>query len=78
MSRLATLSSKAYLLFALLTTGLAQANPIHHHHFTSSDGVRLHYLEAGKGEQTLVFIPGWVMPAAVFEQQLGAVPAPLC
>ena len=65
MSRLAALSSKLYLLLALLTTGLAQANPIHHRYFTSSDGVRLHYLEAGKGERTLVFIPGWVMPAAV-------------
>jgi microsomal epoxide hydrolase len=35
--------------------------------------VRLHYLEAGKGERTLVFVPGWVMPAAVFEQQLLAL-----
>jgi len=41
-----------------------------HHHFESSDGVRLHYLEAGKGSDTLVFIPGWLMPAAVFEKQL--------
>ena len=73
MSRLAALPSKLYLLLALLTTGLAQANPIHHRYFTSSDGVRLHYLEAGKGERTLVFIPGWVMPAAVFEQQLLAL-----
>ena len=73
MSCLAALSSKLYLLLALLTTCLAQANPIHHRYFTSSDGVRLHYLEAGKGERTLVFIPGWVMPAAVFEQQLLAL-----
>lgn len=73
MSCLAALSSKLYLLLALLTACLAQANPIHHRYFTSSDGVRLHYLEAGKGERTLVFIPGWVMPAAVFEQQLLAL-----
>ncbi len=45
-----------------------------HHYFTTSDGVRLHYLEAGntadKAKQTLVLIPGWIMPAAVFEAQL--------
>jgi microsomal epoxide hydrolase len=43
---------------------------VQHHSFKTSDGVRLHYLEAGTGPQTIVFIPGWLMPAAVFEQQL--------
>ena len=32
--------------------------------FISSDGIKLHYLSGGQGEQTLVFIPGWLMPAA--------------
>jgi microsomal epoxide hydrolase len=39
-------------------------------HFKTSDGVSLSYLEAGAGAQTIVFIPGWVMPAAIFQQQL--------
>jgi non-heme chloroperoxidase len=39
-------------------------------YFETSDGVRLHYLEAGKGPETLVFVPGWLMPAAVFEGQV--------
>jgi microsomal epoxide hydrolase len=73
MSRLVTLSKTVYVLLALLSAGFAHANPSHHRYFTSSDGVRLHYIEAGKGERTLVFIPGWVMPAAVFEQQLLAL-----
>jgi non-heme chloroperoxidase len=38
-------------------------------HFTTSDGVELHYLEAGSG-QTMVFVPGWTMPAEVWEPQL--------
>jgi microsomal epoxide hydrolase len=38
-------------------------------HFTTSDGVRLHYLEAGAGP-TLVFVPGWTMPAEVWEPQI--------
>ena len=70
MNRLQTLLRVFCCTLSLLTTGLSQATPVHHHYFKTTDGVRLHYLEAGKGEQTLVFIPGWVMPAAVFEQQL--------
>lgn len=38
-------------------------------HFTTSDGVELHYLEAGSGPP-LVFVPGWTMPAEVWELQL--------
>jgi microsomal epoxide hydrolase len=41
--------------------------------FETSDGVRLHYLEAGKGPETIVLIPGWLMPAMVFDAQLGAL-----
>lgn len=41
--------------------------------FRTSDGLNLHYLEAGTAAQTLVFIPGWLMPAAIFEKQLAAL-----
>ena len=37
--------------------------------FTTSDHVRIHYLEAGKGP-ALVFIPGWTMPADIWENQI--------
>ena len=37
--------------------------------FTTSDGVRLHYLEAGLG-RPLVLLPGWTQPAAGFAAQL--------
>lgn len=37
--------------------------------FTTSDGVRLHYLEAGHGH-TIVFVPGWDMPAWIFQRQI--------
>lgn len=40
-------------------------------YFTSSDGVRLHYLEAGASHsRTLVFVPGWTMPAWIFDPQI--------
>lgn len=38
-------------------------------HFTTSDSVELHYLEAGSGP-TIVFVPGWTMPAWIWERQL--------
>lgn len=41
-------------------------------HFTTSDGVKLHYIEAGQGARTLVFVPGWTMPAWIFERQVAA------
>lgn len=53
-----------------MLSGLAWASPGKSQHFTSSDGVTLRYLEAGSGDTTLVFIPGWLMPARIFEKQL--------
>ncbi len=40
--------------------------------FTTSDGVKLHYMEAGKG-QPLVMIPGWSQTAAQFKHQLSGL-----
>lgn len=37
--------------------------------FTTSDNVRLHYLEAGSGP-AIVFIPGWTMPVWIWEKQI--------
>jgi microsomal epoxide hydrolase len=43
------------------------------HYFITSDGVRLHYLEAGRRDApTIVFIPGWTMPAWIFSAQIRA------
>jgi non-heme chloroperoxidase len=47
------------------TTG----NTIQDGFFTTSDHVKLHYLEAGQG-QALVFIPGWLLPAEIWKFQL--------
>ncbi len=37
--------------------------------FQTSDGIRIHYLEAGSG-QPIVFIPGWTMPAWIWQKQI--------
>jgi microsomal epoxide hydrolase len=42
--------------------------------FITSDGARLHYLEAGPSEAwTVLFVPGWTMPAWIFEKQIDAL-----
>ena len=41
--------------------------------FMTSDGVRLHVIEAGPSQaQTIVFVPGWTMPAWIFQAQIAA------
>ena len=41
--------------------------------FVTSDGVRLHVIEAGPPKaQTIVFVPGWSMPAWIFQLQINA------
>ena len=37
--------------------------------FLSSDGVSLHYLDAGRGTP-IVFVPGWDMPGWIFQAQI--------
>jgi len=70
LARLLTLA-----LWPAFWPALGLAAPVHHHTFKTSDGVRLHYIEAGRGNQTIVLIPGWLMPAAVFEKQFEALSA---
>jgi non-heme chloroperoxidase len=47
---------------------LAQAE-FQSEHFRTSDGVELHYLEAGSGP-TLVLVTGWTMPAEIWQHQI--------
>lgn len=61
-----------WLVPALLLASVsgASANPeAKSGYFTTSDGVRLHYLEAGSGP-AIVFVPGWMNPAWIWEPQI--------
>jgi non-heme chloroperoxidase len=43
-------------------------------YFTTSDSVRLHYLEAGSPTRpTIIFVPGWTMPAWIWMPQIAAL-----
>lgn len=62
------------LLFAALLSPAGAADMA----VTTSDGVRLHLIEAGPSQglrslaQTIVFVPGWAMPAWIFQAQIAA------
>lgn len=55
-------------LFARTASAAADGDGMSRY-FRTSDGVRLHYLEAGRGP-TLVFVPGWTMPAEIWDAQI--------
>jgi non-heme chloroperoxidase len=38
-------------------------------YFTTTDGIRLHYIDEGAGD-TLLFVPGWIMPAEIWRRQI--------
>ena len=58
------------LLLGVLAPSAAASEPGAHRYFSTSDGVRLHYWEAGRGDLTLVFVPGWTMPAEIWKAQI--------
>jgi non-heme chloroperoxidase len=61
------------LCILLLTLALpAQTPAAKSDFFKTSDGIRIHYLEAGSG-QAIVFIPGWTMPAWIWQKQIDAL-----
>lgn len=61
----------AIIVFLVLTLAPpSSASPLETEHtFKTSDRVWLHYKNVGQGQRTLVFIPGWLMPADVFKHQ---------
>ncbi len=59
---------------SMLTTAEAQSvSGTVDRYFTTSDHIRLHYLEAGPaGAPVMVLVPGWTMPAWIFTPQIAA------
>ena len=64
--------SRTVLVAALLWTLLGGAWAADMQ-FTTSDSVRLHLIDAGPpNAPTIVFVPGWTMPAWIFQPQIAA------
>jgi microsomal epoxide hydrolase len=78
----ATVIAKRVIYLALLTCLLHCATPadaatratVRDGYVTLADGTRIRYLEAGTGTDapTLIFIPGFLMPAMIWKEQLEA------
>ena len=49
----------------------AADDPLTNEYFRTSDEIKIHYIEGGdKTNPTLLFIPGWTMPASIWRPQL--------
>ena len=71
MRTVRSLCSAALLLASL--AGAAAPSRAADGFFNTSDGVRLHIIVAGPARaQTIVFVPGWTMPAWIFQAQIDA------
>ncbi len=56
-----------------LSAAAHAAVPTRDHFFKTTDGVRLHWIEAGPpAAPTIVLVPGWAMPAWIFQHQIDA------
>ena len=60
-----TLGIVVVLLVATTVAGAAEKSGT----ITTSDGIKIHYIEAGQGP-AILFIPGWTMPAEVWRPQI--------
>ena len=59
------------LAFIVRSAGAQDMSRAQSRFFVTSDGVRLHYLEAGpRRGHTIVFVPGWTMPAWIWQPQI--------
>jgi non-heme chloroperoxidase len=57
------------VLMCILAVPVVVAQTAKSDFFKTSDGTRIHYLEAGSG-RAIVFIPGWTMPAWIWQKQI--------
>jgi non-heme chloroperoxidase len=61
--------NRLFLFICILAISAHAAVHAKSENFRTSDGVSLHYFDAGSGP-AIVFIPGWTMPADIFEPQI--------
>jgi microsomal epoxide hydrolase len=59
----------AVMVLCILSAAGAVAQGTKSESFKTSDGIRIHYLETGSG-RPIVFIPGWTMPAWIWQKQI--------
>ena len=71
MKRCTLLLSSLVLSLALTSAASAQAPKTKSGFVTTADGAKIHYIQAGTSKQpTILFVPGWTMPAWIWEHQI--------
>jgi non-heme chloroperoxidase len=71
VKRILILSSLAFLLsIAAAVPGQSKEKEQWKDLYVSVGDIKIHYLDAGSGDRTLVFIPGWTMPAEIWRDQI--------
>jgi microsomal epoxide hydrolase len=70
MNRRTALYVAALVLLSVAVFAAAAAKGPWIDKFIQVGDIKIHYLEAGGGDRTLVFIPGWIVPADVWREQL--------
>ena len=70
VSRFAAFFFFAVLMFEQTSSAAPLSADLKEKSFVTSDRVRLTYVTGGTGEVDLIFIPGWLMPAEIFQPQL--------
>jgi len=71
--RIAACIATALLLLLAHPAAAQRDGTTQSRYFITGDGVRLHYLEAGPSTgHTIVFVPGWTMPAWIWQSQMQA------
>jgi non-heme chloroperoxidase len=61
--------SLTVMLLCILSVLSVVAQATKSRFFKTSDGISIHYLEAGSG-RPIIFIPGWTMPAWIWQKQI--------
>lgn len=61
------------ILFIVLSASTLLAADMKSGWFTTSDGIKIHFIEAGQGKP-IVFIPGWTMAADIWQPQIDFFP----
>jgi non-heme chloroperoxidase len=67
------MNQKLYLCFLAILFALsaeAKEKALWKDLYVKVGDIKIHYLEAGSGERNLIFIPGWTMPAEVWQEQI--------
>jgi non-heme chloroperoxidase len=71
IKRILVLTSLAFFLsIAFVISGQAKDKEQWKDQYVAVGDIKIHYLDAGSGDRTLVFIPGWTLSAEIWKNQI--------